>query len=116
MLLFEPFPEPMILILLFFFSIPKGTYMLMANQIACLREENFEDAKKFMPERWMRCDERDIHPFATIPFGYGPRNCLGKGTAQRQLWLVTAKVIVIFKHINKYKFLCLKCSYSYHFS
>ena len=34
----------------------------------------------FMPERWLRGQpghQHNIHPFASIPFGFGPRACIG---------------------------------------
>nr|CAD7581564.1 unnamed protein product [Timema californicum] len=68
----------------------------MTSHVTCLREENFEDALKFKPERWLVSDQ-DIHPFAAIPFGYGPRSCLGRGIAELQLWMTVAKVIRNFQ-------------------
>ena len=65
--------------------------MLMANHVTSLREDNFEDAHKFKPERWL-CDEEYIHPFAAIPFGYGARACVGRKFAENQLWILAAKV------------------------
>ena len=34
----------------------------------------FKDPQKFNPDRW---ETDDIHPFAILPFGYGPRGCWG---------------------------------------
>nr|CAD7407531.1 unnamed protein product [Timema poppensis] len=78
------------------YKIPQGTCVLMTSHVTCLREENFEDALKFKPERWLVSDQ-DIHPFAAIPFGYGPRSCLGRGIAELQLWMTVAKVIRNFQ-------------------
>ena len=41
---------------------------------AKFRDEHYKDAKKFDPDRWTR-DE--ISPYASIPFGIGPRMCWG---------------------------------------
>ena len=65
--------------------------MLMTNHVTSLREDNFEDAHKFKPERWIS-DEDHIHPFAAIPFGYGARACVGRRFAEIQLWIMAAKV------------------------
>ncbi|XP_069680719.1 probable cytochrome P450 49a1 [Periplaneta americana] len=78
------------------YRIPKGTYMLMTSHVTSLREENFEDATKFKPERWL-LHEEDIHPFSAIPFGHGPRACVGRSLAELQLWLTVAKVIRNFR-------------------
>ena len=37
----------------------------------------FEDPMAFVPDRWNR-DSEKIHPFATLPFGFGPRACYGE--------------------------------------
>ena len=62
---------------------------------------SFDKPDTFIPERWLR-EEREnseIHPFASLPFGYGVRMCLGE---------------LIFQLINcvslLYDFACLKLS------
>ncbi|KAK6618561.1 hypothetical protein RUM43_012952 [Polyplax serrata] len=73
------------------FRIPKGTYMVMDIQSACLREQNFEKADKFIPERWS--ESSNVQPFSFIPFGHGARSCLGKHLAEVQLKSCIAKMI-----------------------
>ncbi|CAG9828671.1 unnamed protein product [Diabrotica balteata] len=62
------------------YRIPKGTHM---NN---MREEYFEDAAKFKPERWFE-DEKggfgnEYQTFTSMSFGYRPRNCLAKEIAE----------------------------------
>ena len=38
-------------------------------------EKIYKDPMKFDPDRW---DRDDIHPFALLSFGHGPRACWGK--------------------------------------
>ena len=42
--------------------------------------EMFDDPLQYKPERWLRDDtQRSLyHPFASLPFGFGPRMCIGK--------------------------------------
>ncbi|NXA95274.1 CP27B protein, partial [Melanocharis versteri] len=59
----------------------------------------------FRPERWLR--HRDTgdtpgdtpghpagprHPFASLPFGLGPRSCVGRRLAELQLHMALAQV------------------------
>ena len=39
-------------------------------------ENYFEEPDKFIPERWSK-DKESIHPFASLPFGFGQRGCYG---------------------------------------
>nr|XP_034192784.1 probable cytochrome P450 12a5, mitochondrial isoform X1 [Osmia lignaria] len=78
------------------YTIPKGTFVIMANQITSQREENFEDPEKFRPERWLNSKKEDTD-FSYLPFGYGARSCLGKNMAEAKMMLLTAKLIRQFR-------------------
>ena len=42
--------------------------------------QNFPEPERFLPERWNR-ENKDTLPnmFASLPFGFGTRMCLGEG-------------------------------------
>lgn len=73
------------------FRIPKGTYVVMDVQSACLKEQNFERSKKFIPDRWF--EPTNIQPFTFVPFGHGARSCVGKHLAEVQLKSCIAKIV-----------------------
>ncbi|CAL1680777.1 unnamed protein product [Lasius platythorax] len=78
------------------YTIPKGTFVIMANQITSQREENFEDPGKYQPERWLKQNEYASNPYqeySCLPFGHGIRSCLGKDMAEMQMMLLTAKLV-----------------------
>lgn len=59
-----------------------------------------------MPERWLKSgrdnscpihNQDKIHPFVSLPFGYGRRSCLGRRFAEIELQILLAKV----KNSNK---------------
>jgi len=41
-------------------------------------KEFFPDPEKFLPERYAAENKNGIKPYAYIPFGLGPRDCIGK--------------------------------------
>ncbi|XP_050512299.1 probable cytochrome P450 301a1, mitochondrial [Diabrotica virgifera virgifera] len=83
------------------YRIPKGTHILYGTHMNNMREEYFEDATKFKPERWFE-DEKggfgnEYQTFASMPFGYGPRNCLAKEMAENQVASLMLKVCQMFR-------------------
>ncbi|CAH2983054.1 unnamed protein product [Chilo suppressalis] len=79
------------------YNIPRGTLIIMSTQDAALKESNYDDATKFKPERWLKGDSKYYHAFASIPFGYGARKCLGQNIAETMMTLLTVKTMQKFK-------------------
>lgn len=64
-------------------------------------EKYFNKYNEFLPERWLKScpyknDNYNIskqhHPFASLPFGYGKRMCLGRRFADLEIQTIIAKV------------------------
>jgi len=56
-------------------------------------EEYVTDAKTFKPARWLKIsDNENLHPFASLPYGYGARMCLGRRFADLEMQVLLAKV------------------------
>lgn len=51
-------------------------------------------ADEFLPERWFKDHDAslDVHPFASLPYGYGARMCLGRRFADLEMHVLLAKV------------------------
>lgn len=71
------------------------TVTAMANVLTQVDEKNFPKAEQFIPERWLTggaAEHKANHPFAFLPFGFGPRMCVGKRFANLELENLIAKV------------------------
>ena len=64
--------------------------------VASLLDENFENARDFMPERWLGGGK--TCPFLSVPFGVGKRMCPGKRVAELEILITTAKVFFFSFH------------------
>jgi cytochrome P450 len=59
------------------YCVPKGWVVLLAPYTLHRREEYFPDPGKFDPERFTPEREKQLPRYAYMPFGAGPRICLG---------------------------------------
>ncbi|KAL3200353.1 hypothetical protein MRX96_013302 [Rhipicephalus microplus] len=62
------------------YTIPKGTVAACAIYFLHRHPKVYKDPNTFMPERFM--DNRNVSPFAFVPFSAGSRNCIGQRFAQ----------------------------------
>jgi len=92
------------------YYVPAGTLVVCETWVACLQDSNFDNAKKFIPERWLY-GETKSSPFLAIPFGVGRRMCPGKRLAEQEIMILTAKLLQNFEMVftepveQVYKFL-----------
>ena len=75
-------------------SIPKGTLVLWSPYLAGRDPETWTDADRFDPDRFLDLDsvQRAIADDGWVPFGRGPRMCVGFALAQMELTLVVARL------------------------
>lgn len=67
-------------------KIEKGMTVMLQNKVAQIRESNFSQADRFLPERWLQSSPCPIHsPDVIRVFGGGPRYCPGKTLAMNEL-------------------------------
>ena len=86
------------------YDLPKGTTVLVAPYLLHTDERNWDDVETFTPERWLRLDPNTNEPLsktalkgmgpngAYVPFGAGPRVCIGTGFAMMETTLLLAMI------------------------
>jgi cytochrome P450 len=74
------------------YDVPKGS-LVTVNTYTMQRDERFfPDAERFDPERFAAGWETRIPRYAYLPFGGGPRMCIGSGFAMMEARLILATV------------------------
>lgn len=67
--------------------------------------EYVTEAHRFLPERWLKPSQGgfdgNLHPFASLPYGYGARMCLGRRFADLEMQILLCKVhiFIVIKFI-----------------
>ncbi|XP_011706563.1 PREDICTED: probable cytochrome P450 6a14 [Wasmannia auropunctata] len=78
--------------------VPEGT-LITIPVLGLHRDPSiYPDPDKFDPERFNADKVKERHPYAFIPFGEGPRNCIGMRFAYVQI------KIGLVSLLSKYKF------------
>lgn len=65
----------------------------MATVVLQTEEVNYPKTDKFIPERWLKeapaaieCPSaKSSNPFIYLPFGFGPRSCIGRRFAEMEV-------------------------------
>ncbi|KAL4710323.1 hypothetical protein ACJJTC_011139 [Scirpophaga incertulas] len=84
------------------YRIPKGFQISVMHQQMSRMESQYPQAKKYLPERWVVNKDDPLHygnasPFATQPFGFGVRSCIGRRIAELEMEVFLSKIIKNFK-------------------
>lgn len=93
------------------YNVPKGTYINIMDFAMCRDEKNFPKALEFLPERWLtrqhalNKDEKTskvntAHNFCSLPFGFGPRTCVGRRFAETEMYILTSRIVREYKIID----------------
>ncbi|PRQ05113.1 cytochrome P450 [Enhygromyxa salina] len=73
------------------FRIPVGWRVAVTPRLVHLDPQYYPDPDRFDPQRWLVPTERP--PFAYIPFGGGPRMCIGQHFAELEMHIVLAMML-----------------------
>ncbi|XP_059171875.1 cytochrome P450 3A24-like [Physella acuta] len=78
-------------------TIPKGAIVTIPINIIMTDPELWPEPKKFDPERFTPENKAKRDPFSYIPFGYGPRICLGQRLAMMELKTIMVYLLKEFR-------------------
>jgi cytochrome P450 len=78
------------------YRLPKGTIVGFSQYLTHRMPEYFAAPERFLPERFDP-DHGETHPpYAYIPFGAGPRSCIGSGFALMELKTIVPIILQRF--------------------
>ncbi len=75
-------------------AIPAGSTVIVFVYGAHHAPRYWEDAESFDPERFTKANEKLHPPFTYLPFGGGPRGCIGGNYAMLQILMILSKVLM----------------------
>ncbi|XP_015120970.1 cytochrome P450 CYP12A2 [Diachasma alloeum] len=86
------------------YQIPKGCDLIASHSVLAVSPEHFSQPGEFIPERWLRENTlatiksaKEAHPFAYMPFGFGPRTCIGRRFAEMEIETLVMRIVKNFR-------------------
>ncbi len=79
------------------YDVPAGTRVMYSIYLAHREEAQWEGPDHFCPARFERYQPDKRQPFAYVPFGAGPRNCMGAAFAQIEAKVVLSRLLQRFE-------------------
>lgn len=93
-------------------SVPKGTDIVMPVQILQRDDKHYVSPDEFIPERWLKSSsfyQGNKDPFIFLPFGFGPRMCIGRRISEQELEIALIVILrnfrIEYNHEIKYPFI-----------
>uniref|UniRef100_A0A8B9YI21 unspecific monooxygenase n=1 Tax=Bos mutus grunniens TaxID=30521 RepID=A0A8B9YI21_BOSMU len=77
-------------------SIPKGTTVMVPISVLHKDPQLWPEPEEFRPERFSKKNKDSINPYVYLPFGTGPRNCIGMRFAIMNMKLAIVRVLQNF--------------------
>ncbi|XP_058425190.1 cytochrome P450 3A12-like [Diceros bicornis minor] len=76
--------------------IPKGTVVMVPTFALHRASEFWPEPEEFRPERFSKKNKDSINPYLYLPFGTGPRNCIGMRFAILNMKLAVVRILQNF--------------------
>nr|QST15046.1 CYP360A6 protein [Diaphanosoma celebensis] len=78
-------------------QIKKGMLVRIPIYSVHYSEEYFPEPEKFDPDRWDPANKDRTNPYAFVPFGIGPRNCVGMKFSFEEIKIALCNVVHKFR-------------------
>lgn len=76
------------------------TDLMMSTALVGQDEHYFKRPNDYIPERFLKVSHPDArpdlgctHPFSHIPFGFGPRSCVGRRFAEMEMFTLLTRLL-----------------------
>ncbi|CAG0918248.1 unnamed protein product [Notodromas monacha] len=79
------------------YKIPPGVPISCQMYVACRLEKYFPQPQLFSPERWLSSSDHPPNRFASLPFGWGSRMCVGRRFAEQEILVTVAQLVRQFE-------------------
>lgn len=79
------------------YHVPAGTTVLMPLTVIGRMADVFPDPLRYLPERWSHDRDKGVHMFASLPFGFGSRMCIGRRIAELEIHIALTQIIKHFE-------------------
>ena len=81
------------------YHIPAGTEIATFHYVMGNSPVYVKDPEEFRPERFIKGSPmyENLHPFLLLPFGHGPRMCVGRRFAELEVFTFMSKMLQNFK-------------------
>ncbi|XP_050532424.1 cytochrome P450 315a1, mitochondrial isoform X2 [Daktulosphaira vitifoliae] len=81
--------------------IPAHSLVILSMFSSSRNEKYFKNSNEFKPDRWLRLENNKYcgvnEPFASLPFGFGARSCIGQKMAHIQMCSTISECIKKYK-------------------
>jgi cytochrome P450 len=78
------------------YQVPSGTRVMYSIYLSHRDKGLWPDPEDFRPERFERGQDEKRLPLTYLPFGGGPRNCIGAAFAQVEAKVVLSRILQLF--------------------
>nr|QST15049.1 CYP360A9 protein [Diaphanosoma celebensis] len=80
-------------------TVKKGMVISIPVYAVHYSEDYYSDPLKFDPDRWDPANKQNLVPYTFLPFGQGPRNCVGMRFAMEEMKFALCTLLRKFKFV-----------------